>query len=164
VRTLILGLGNPILSNDAIGLFIAQRLEGRWSGVDVTTTTTVGLALLDLVEGYDKVFLIDACVWQGRHPGKVIKLAKGDGALHLFSSHGLDFFQLLRLGRAFGYKVPDVGGIYGVEIGANVSFGEELSAGLKRRFESITKEIIEDLSRALKADQALAVRFGETPM
>jgi hydrogenase maturation protease len=164
MRTLILGLGNPILSDDGIGLSIAQRLEGRWSGVDVTTTTIVGLGLLDLVKGYDKVFLIDACIRQGRHPGKVIKLAKGDGALHLFSSHGLDFFQLLRLGKSFGYKMPDVGGIYGVEIGDDVSFGEEISAELKIRFESITKEIVEDLSQALKADQALAVRFGETPM
>ena len=97
MRTLILGLGNPILSDDGVGLSVAKRLEGQWSGVDVATTAVVGLGLLDLVKGYDKVFLIDACIRQGRRAGEVIKLAKGDGALHLFSSHGLDFFQPLKM-------------------------------------------------------------------
>lgn len=164
MRTLILGLGNPILSDDGVGLSVAKRLEGKWSGVDVATTAIVGLGLLDLVKGYDKVFLIDACIRPAKHAGEVIKLAKGDGTLHLFSSHGLDFFQLLRLGKACGYKMPELGGIYGIEIGEEVSFGEEISPELKERLAAITKEIVADLSQTLKADQALAVRFGETPM
>ena len=157
MRALILGLGNPILSDDGIGLSVAQRLEAKWPCVDVTTTTIVGFGLLDLVKGYDKVFLIDACIRQGRHPGEVIKLAKGDGTLHLFSSHGLDFFQLLRLGKAFGYKMPTVGGVYGVDLGDDGTFEEKISAELKKRLESITEEIVADLCHALKPDQASCV-------
>ena len=164
MRTLILGLGNPILSDDGIGLSVAKRLAGKWSGVDVATTALVGLGLLDVVRGYDKVFLIDACIRQGRYAGEVIKLAKGDGALHLSSSHGLDFFHLLRLGKACGYNMPELAGIYGIEIGAEVSFGEEISPELKKRLAAITKEIVADLSYALKPDQTSCVPCGETPI
>ncbi len=164
MKTLILGLGNPILSDDGVGLSVAKSLKGKWPGVDVATTAIVGLGVLDLITGYDKIFVIDACINKERTPGKMIKLTEDHGTLHLFSSHGLDFFQLLRLGKACGYQMPELGGIYGIEIGEEVPFGEEISPELKQRLAAITNEIVEDLSQTLKADQALAVRFGETPM
>jgi len=61
-KTLILGLGNPILSDDGIGLVVAERLKGRVGGVDVISTPLTGLHLLDLMVGYDALFLIDAMI------------------------------------------------------------------------------------------------------
>ena len=88
MKTLILGMGNPILSDDGVGLHVARALEGHFAGTDVHASALIGLDILDIVAGYDQVFVIDAIQDGSRLPGTVLKLAAGEGALHLFSSHG----------------------------------------------------------------------------
>ena len=152
MKALILGMGNPILSDDGVGLHIARALEGRFPGTDVRTSALIGLNLLDIVAGYDQVFVIDAIQEDGRHPpGTVVKLAAGEGALHLFSSHGMHFFEILQLGKDVGIAVPEVAGVYGVAIGADCPFGEELSPLLARRQAGIVRQIAEDVWCGLKA-------------
>jgi hydrogenase maturation protease len=149
MKTLILGMGNPILSDDGVGLFIARKLQGRLKGVDVVTTAMVGLNMLDLIIGYEKIFLIDASIAKGKRLGQLTKFGEEGATLHLFSSHGVDFFGLLKLGKVLGCKMPQVAGIYGIEIGDAVSFGQELSPELKEKTESITEKIIEDIRSSL---------------
>ena len=151
MKVLILGMGNPILSDDGVGLHIARSLEGHFAGTDVRTSALIGLNLLDIVAGYDQVFVIDA-IQDGRHlPGTVVKLAAGEGALHLFSSHGMHFFEILQLGKDVGIAVPEVVGVYGVVIDPDCPFGEELSPLLARRQAGIVRQIAEDVGRRLKA-------------
>ena len=45
---LILGLGNELLKDDAVGIRVAERLQGTFpAGVEVRATSLFGLALLD---------------------------------------------------------------------------------------------------------------------
>jgi hydrogenase maturation protease len=158
VKALILGMGNPILSDDGVGLHIARTLEGRFAGTDVRTSALIGLGLLDIVAGYDQVFVIDA-IQDGRHPpGTVVKLAAGEGALHLFSSHGMHFFEILQLGKDVGIAVPEVAGVYGVAIGPDCPFGGGLSPLLARRQAGIVRQIAEDVGRGLKTPQSAGRR------
>jgi hydrogenase maturation protease len=147
VKVLILGMGNPILSDDGVGLHIARSLEGRFAGTDVRTSALIGLDILDIVAGYDQVFVIDAIQNGGRPPGTVVKLAAGEGALHLFSSHGMHFFEILQLGKDVGIAVPEVAGVYGVVIGPDCRFGEGLSPLLAGKQAGIVRQIAEDLGR-----------------
>jgi len=149
MRTLILGMGNPILSDDGVGLFIAGQLEGKIPDVDVITTAMAGLNILDLVIGYDKIFVIDAVLTDGRSLGNLKKLTENEGSLHLFSSHGLNFPELLRLGRELGYKMPDVVAIYGIDIGNEIAFGEALTPELRRKMTSVVDEILQDIKSSL---------------
>jgi hydrogenase maturation protease len=150
MKALVLGMGNPILSDDGAGLFIARELEKSLPGVDVSTTAMAGLDILDLIMGYDQVFLVDASIARKGSPGEVTRFdPEQNGVLHLFSSHGLNFFKLLSLGKALGYEMPEVGGVYGIEIGDAVCFGHELTPRLKERAESITKEIAGDIKTRL---------------
>ncbi|HTY22561.1 MAG TPA: hydrogenase maturation protease [Desulfomonilaceae bacterium] len=149
MRTLILGMGNPILSDDGVGLFIARQLEGKIPDVDVITTAMAGLNILDLVIGYDKLFVIDAVLTDGKSLGNLKKLTENEGSLHLFSSHGLNFPELLRLGSELGYKMPDVVAIYGIDIGNEIAFGEGLSPELRRKMTSVVDEILQDIKSSL---------------
>ena len=149
MKALILGMGNPILSDDGVGLRVARALEGRFAGVDVRTSALIGLDLLDIVANYDQVFVIDAIQDGSRLPGTVVKLAAGEGALHLFSSHGMHFFEILQLGKEAGVAVPEVAGIYGVVICPECPFGEKLSPLLGRRQAGIVRQIAEDVGRGL---------------
>jgi hydrogenase maturation protease len=147
-KTLILGMGNPILSDDGVGLVLAEKLRGRIEGVDVASNPMIGLSLLDDILGYEVVYLIDAMIIRGGIPGELKKIREDDsaGTLHLFSSHGMNFFELMKLGRSLGYEMPKVGGIYGIEIGDNVEFSESLSPAIEKRLNEIVETICRDIA------------------
>jgi len=149
MKTLILGMGNPILSDDGVGLIVARAMENSIEGVDVITTALVGLHVMEMLVGYDKVFLIDAATTGGKPLGFLQKLEGGAGGLHLFTSHGLNFPELLELGREMGYKMPEVAAVYGIEIGDEAVFGEKLSPGLAEKLDSIIEEIRRDITAIL---------------
>jgi len=77
------------------------------------------------------------------------KLTEDDGSLHLFSSHGLNFPELMQLGGELGYRMPDVVAIYGIEIGDEIAFGEKLSSVLKEKTKSLVERIVEDIRSSL---------------
>ena len=58
--TLVLGVGNPNLTDDAVGFRIAHLLEEAKPELTVIETTEAGLTLLELVTGYDRVIIIDS--------------------------------------------------------------------------------------------------------
>ncbi|OQX52354.1 MAG: hypothetical protein B5M53_08815 [Candidatus Cloacimonas sp. 4484_209] len=62
-RTLILGLGNPILSDDAVGIRTVEKIEklvGKKDGIDYVKDSVAGLRILDIINGYDKLIIVDA--------------------------------------------------------------------------------------------------------
>ena len=61
LKTLVLGLGNPILSDDSVGFRVVQELRDRINrpGLTFMESSDAGLGLLDLINGYDKAFIID---------------------------------------------------------------------------------------------------------
>ncbi len=54
MKTLILGIGNPILCDDGVGLHIASELDGVFDDIEISTTTMIDLNLLDTLADYDK--------------------------------------------------------------------------------------------------------------
>lgn len=151
MKTLILGMGNPILSDDGVGLALAEMLRSKLHGVDVAESAMIGLSLFDLVMGYDTIFIIDAMTTKGGKMGELKKIGKDDrcGTLHLFSSHGLNIFELMELGVQCGFEMPRLAAVYGVEIGSEVAFDENLSPELNEKVPAIAEEIICDMAAVL---------------
>ncbi len=102
-------MGNPILSDDGVGLHIARALDGRFAGTDVRTSALIGLGLLDIVADYDQVFVIDAIQDVSRPPGTVVKLVgrRRGPASFLIPRHA--FFEILQLGKDCGGGSPRSG-------------------------------------------------------
>ncbi len=146
-KFLLLGMGNPILSDDGVGLVLAERLQKRIRGADVAANAMIGFDLLEQVIGYDKVFIIDAMSSPDGHIGdlKIITETGGLGSLHLFSSHGLNFFDLMELGKRCGCHVPGLIAVYGIEIGKGASFGMGLTTALNERMARLEEAIIRDM-------------------
>src|SRR5208283_5326212 len=109
---------------------LTEKLEGKFSGVDTASLTLAGMELLDILAGYDHVFLIDSATGTGGEPGELKEISDGKGALHLFTSHGANFFDLLKLGRDMGLKMPEPAAVFGIEIGNATDFGTVLSPAL----------------------------------
>ena len=65
MKTLIVGVGSPILGDDGIGIAAARQCKNlyhRNKDVDVVEIGTGGLSLLDIVQGYDRLILLDAII------------------------------------------------------------------------------------------------------
>ncbi|MEI6724985.1 MAG: hydrogenase maturation protease, partial [Actinomycetes bacterium] len=81
--TLVLGMGNPILSDDGVGLLVAERLRGTSlpHGVEVLQSEVGGLRLLELVRGFTRVIIIDALKSSdevARQPGEIVRYEAKD--------------------------------------------------------------------------------------
>ena len=64
MKTLIVGLGNPILGDDRVGLEVANRLKkmiGETENIDILEFSGSAIHLAETLLGYDRVIIID-CV------------------------------------------------------------------------------------------------------
>lgn len=107
VKTLIVGVGNPILSDDGVGIYAARMLlERGLPGVYIDELPASGLELLDMVMGYDRVVIIDAIQTRGGVPGDHYVLSEDDfkRTVHGSSPHGINIATALAMGRKI---VPD---------------------------------------------------------
>jgi hydrogenase maturation protease len=146
MKTLVLGLGNPILSDDAVGIRIAQGLKHKTPSHDVVGTSEAGLALLDYAEGYDRLVIIDSIMTKGGKPGELYKLELEDlkPGIGLPSSHGVDIATAFTLGEKLGYPVPRRVAIYAVEINDNTTLGEGCTPEVEDRIPFIVRQIAEE--------------------
>jgi Ni,Fe-hydrogenase maturation factor len=75
-RCLLLALGNDILKDDGVGLAAASLLRSEFKGaVDIVEASGTGLALLELLAGYDRALLLDAIFTGNAPPGTVLEFS-----------------------------------------------------------------------------------------
>jgi hydrogenase maturation protease len=110
-KTLVLGLGNPILTDDGIGIRVVRALAAHPLPPDVVLeeTSLGGLRLLEIILGYGRIILVDAIQTDDGRPGEIHRLATGSllTSRHSGSTHDLSLFGALQLGRELGMDIPD---------------------------------------------------------
>jgi hydrogenase maturation protease len=64
-RIVVVGLGNPVLTDDAVGLQVAEVLAERLAGtaVDVIQASWGGMRFIDLLAGYDRAVIVVEIEW-----------------------------------------------------------------------------------------------------
>lgn len=119
----ILGLGNDLLGDDAIGLLAAEALRGcERPGVAVRTSVQAGLYLLESLQGFEDAIVVDSVL--GDHPGTIRELRGAE--LHevsVPSAHYVGLPEALAIARESGLHVPRRLRIFGVEIGVAQEIG-----------------------------------------
>ncbi len=76
-KILVLGLGNDILGDDAVGLHAARELQKEiQDNADVVEAVISGFEIMDVLEGYEKVLLLDAVVTNQHPTGTILELSK----------------------------------------------------------------------------------------
>jgi hydrogenase maturation protease len=151
MKTLLLGMGNPILSDDAIGVRLARSLAPHLAhcpGLDVVEECPVGgLDLLDVLRGYDRVIVLDALATVDRVPGRwhYFDAEALRDTVHLTNVHDTNLATSLELGRRLGVPLPrgrDIH-IFAVEIAEARTFSERMTDELEARLPSCTEGILE---------------------
>jgi len=137
MRSLILGLGNAILGDDAVGLRVAREVAQQLApdgGVTVAEEERGGLALLEQLAGFDRVLLIDA-IQTGAPVGTLHHLGVDSvPTQRTATAHGINLRMALEMGRRSGLSLPTnkAIAILGIEAGDVLTFAETLSPELEQ--------------------------------
>ncbi len=147
IRTILIGLGNPIMSDDAIGLKVAEEVLRRMPELEGDLSASGGFDVLDCMVGYDRAVIIDSMVTGKFPPGTVrrIDVTHDLKTLRAAYSHGVNFLKAIEIGRAAGADVPGDIVIYGIEVRDPMTIGETLSEGLAEGVADMAAEIVRDL-------------------
>jgi hydrogenase maturation protease len=153
-RTVVLGLGNPVLSDDAAGLAVAaelQRLlaEAPVRGVDVLVSTRAGFELIDILRGYARAVIVDCIVLPDPRPGRVCRLAVDDvsGCARLVNAHEMSVGTTFRLAERMGVPMPGEVEIIAVEAGDASTIAEGLTPAVQATVGPLAREIYDRLKQ-----------------
>jgi hydrogenase maturation protease len=144
-NVLLLGLGNDILTDDAVGLEIVQRLGKEFAGhpgLEVRQTTEMGLALLDFMAGYPAVMIVDSIQSGKATPGTLhalnaTELERATGR----TPHFVGLSETLALGRQLGLVMPETVKVFAVEVEDPFTLGTALSPALQAALPGIVARI-----------------------
>lgn len=144
-RLLVLGLGNDILTDDAIGLHVVHALQRELAGqpsFDIRETTEMGLALLDFITGYRAVVIVDSIQTGKAPPGFLHELdAAALGQLTGRTPHFVGVNETLALGRQLGLAMPEHVTIFAIEVEDPFTLGTALTPALQAALPGIVARI-----------------------
>ncbi len=148
-HTLVLGLGNPLMGDDGLGLRALARLRQEWAveGVELVDGGTWGMNLLPLIEDAGRVLLLDA-IDVGAAPGTLVELER-DQIPRLFarklSPHEIDLREVLALAELRG-TLPET-----VALGIqprDVELGTELTPEVAAQVDGLLERVVARLRAA----------------
>ncbi len=148
MKTLIIGLGNPILRDDGIGIRVAQMIKKQAGeeDVEVIELSVGGLRLIEEMSGHDKAIIIDAIITGENPPGSIHKLNINDlsVSLHTSSTHDTNLVSALEIGKKLGIKLPSEIIIYGIEAVDVNNFGEDATEAVNSSIPIIAEMVLEE--------------------
>ncbi len=162
MKTLVLGMGNPILCDDGVGLRLTDELRACSAActglVTISDCTVGGLNLLDVVIGFDRLIVLDSIKTAGGKPGSwyYFRGSSLQETMNLSNVHDANFATTLELGRRMGMKLPadDDIHVFAVEVADNLSFGESLTPELEEALPEVADEILAEVCDLIAAPTA----------
>ncbi len=135
MKTRVIGLGNTILTDDAVGVYAAREIrrvlhrQGRDSAADVVESEGGGVDLMELMAGWERIILLDSIQFDGVEPGTLLELDPNDlrTSLRIRSVHDIDLPTALELGRHMGLRMPVQVLIYVIQAEDAHTLGETMT-------------------------------------
>ncbi|HEC79862.1 MAG TPA: hydrogenase maturation protease [Firmicutes bacterium] len=149
MRTLLLGIGNDILGDDGVGIYVVREAKKKIGhpDLDIVEGLWGGFTILDIIKGYNKVLIVDGVVDESKPIGEVFwvdleKLRDHRGFEH---SHNIHLPTLLEVGDKMGYEMPDVLRVLGISIAFTQEFGgyDKMSEDVKTAIPYATEKVFE---------------------
>ena len=161
MKILLVGMGNPVLTDDAIGVRLAKDFKARFGWVLRAPSVSVveecsvgGMNLLDVVAGYDRLIVLDSIKTEGGTPGTWYHFT-GESlreTMNLSNVHDANFATALELGRRLGHKIPPERAIHiiAIEVEDNITFAETMTPILETAYPLISKEIFTEILQLIR--------------
>lgn len=144
-KTLILALGNEMV----IDISMAPRLQDELKvflnndAIEYNNAYVGGLEILDFIEGYSKVIILDTIRTKEQKPGRVhyFTVENFQETMHLSSFHDTRFHTTLEMGKQLGMDIPTDITIIAVEIVEDTTFSADLTPEMQACYPKIIKEV-----------------------
>ena len=156
MRTIVIGLGNPILTDDGVGVKVAYDIESRLGenipvNLTITEASVGGLRLMELLVGYDRAIIIDAIQTRNGHPpGSIYTMNLTDlreisPTQHSASAHDTSLVTALDAGKEMGMKLPIDVTIFAVEVENILDFSERSTPSVAAAIPKVTEMVLKIL-------------------
>jgi hydrogenase maturation protease len=149
-NTVVIGLGNLLLSDEGIGVHLVRRLlnqQDKFLSVEFIDAGSAGMNLLHLIANRKKAIIID-CAKMGAKPGTMRRFnpdeVKSVKKLSHYSLHEADILQVINLSKQLG-ECPQEIVFFGIEP-ESLEPGQELSETLSAKIDVYTADIRKELA------------------
>jgi len=158
MKTLVVGLGNPILTDDGVGVKVAYAVEEELGpnipeNITITEASVGGLRLMELMIGYDRVILVDAIMTSNGHDyGHIHELSLEDlrhitPTEHSASAHDTSLVTALDAGERLGLHLPKEFEIIAVEVENVMDFSDEPTPAVAASIPKVTEMVLDALRK-----------------
>ncbi|MFO7889085.1 MAG: hydrogenase maturation protease [bacterium] len=143
-KTIIIGLGNTILCDDGVGIYVVRELVKIIDNpnIIIREASMGGLELIDSITGYKKVILIDSFISENNPLGTVLKLKlddiKGGTA---WTRHQVSLHEAIELANKVKIPITNDIEIYGVTVKDISTFSEECTPEITLSLPAIVEKI-----------------------
>lgn len=149
ITVLVLGIGNIVMSDDGVGVLVAQKLQQRYrfpDNVEVMDGGTLGLDLLPKLENISNLIMIDA-VETGQKAGTCVRLYGQELPIALetkVSPHQMGLKDLLAVSDLMGHSPKEMV-LIGVQPGS-IEMELGLTAEVEAQFETLVSNVLTELA------------------
>ena len=162
-KNLILGLGNSILSDDAVGLFVVRRAQELLFDlkeyVDFKENHSGGFDLLYDINGYNRLLVVDSIVTGKSKPGTYLTFTLKDfdnlTQLNPVNSHSLNLPTTIKTGQKCGYTMPEEFVILCIESADVTTLSEQLTASVNACVDNVVERIRKEILSWIELDSTV---------
>ncbi|WP_369049094.1 hydrogenase maturation protease [Tenacibaculum sp. UWU-22] len=153
MKTAIMGFGNPVRSDDAIGIYVIEKLKekiGTNPKISIFDMGTSAFEVLFGLKGHDKLILVDAVVNTNEPVGTLFKVP-AEEVLQAPQDNPLVFLHSLKWNQALSYAKKILGDAYPKDIAVyliaieNTKLEVELSLEVQQSGDKVIELIVNEL-------------------
>jgi hydrogenase maturation protease len=154
MRRLVLGIGNTIMGDDGVGIYVARMVKDRTRPLTDLEFKEIGVSGFNLVEeilGFDEVIIVDSYASTEADAGQIREFSPADfeDTVHASSPHGANFATALRVyNKLQPDKIPRRIRIFTIDIHPTDAFGEGLSTHVQDAAVKLAEMIVREIRRA----------------
>ena len=156
-RIAVLGLGNPVVSDDRVGLAVAAEIlrlleASPIENVSVVESTRGGFELIDLLAGFHHAVIIDCLSLPDPVPGRVreLSLTNVSGSARLINAHEISIDTAFQLAAAMGIEMPKTVEIFAIEGLDTSTVSEEMTPAVAAAVSPLARRIHSSLARNIR--------------
>lgn len=159
-KIIVVGLGNPILTDDGVGVKVAYEVERALGpnlpeNLTITEASVGGIRLMELLVGYEHVILIDALLTKpGGNPGEIYQMSLDDlrdisPTQHSTSAHDTSLVTALEVGRQMGMDLPMSFSIYAITVENILDFNEQPTPAVAATIPEVTRMVLAEIEEII---------------
>lgn len=145
-RVRVIGCGNPLMGNDAIGVRVIEKLEKTHPEIDVIEGGVGGLGMLPMMEGYDHIIIVDATTGYGSQIGEILVFSKPpSNELFPLSLSDIGVLDAVSVAEELGI-CPAIT-IIGIEAGNISEFSASMSPEMESAVDRACERVMDEIKK-----------------